>query len=122
MRKIKIFDTTLRDGEQAPWFGMSKSSKVEIAKMLDEMGVDVIEAGFAASNGIDFEAIKAISNEVKLATVCSLARLNKNDIDKAYEAIRDARHKRIHVFIATSDIQNAYKEYVRSNGTKVDFN
>ena len=104
MRKIKIFDTTLRDGEQAPWFGMSKSSKVEIAKMLDEMGVDVIEAGFAASNGIDFEAIKAISNEVKLATVCSLARLNKNDIDKAYETIMDARHKRIHVFIATSDI------------------
>lgn len=109
MRKIKIFDTTLRDGEQSPGCFMSMDKKVEVAKMLDEMNVDVIEAGFAASNENDFEAIKKISKECKNSVITSLARCNKEDIDKAYEALFNAKHKRIHVFIATSDIHMKYK-------------
>ena len=109
MKKIKIFDTTLRDGEQSPGCSMTIESKIEIAKKLDEMGVDVIEAGFAASNNKDFEAIKKISKVVKNATVVSLARCNKDDIDKAYESIKEAHHPKIHTFIATSDIHMEYK-------------
>lgn len=109
MKKVKIFDTTLRDGEQSPGCSMSKEDKIRIAKQLDEMGVDVIEAGFAASNQKDFEAIKEIAKVVKNATVVSLARCNKKDIDKAYESVRDAVHPKIHVFIATSDIHMYYK-------------
>lgn len=104
MKKIKIFDTTLRDGEQSPGCSMSIEEKVKIAMMLDEARVDIIEAGFAASNEKDFEAIRRISEVCKYATVTSLARCNKTDIDKAYEAIKEANNKRIHVFIATSDI------------------
>ena len=109
MKKIKIFDTTLRDGEQSPGCSMTINDKIEIAKKLDEMGVDVIEAGFAASNNKDFEAIKAIAKVVKNATVVSLARCNKADIDKAYESIKAAAHPKIHTFIATSDIHMEYK-------------
>ena len=109
MKKVKIFDTTLRDGEQSPGCSMSKEDKIRIAKQLDEMVVDVIEAGFAASNQKDFEAIKEIAKVVKNATVVSLARCNKKDIDKAYESVRDAVHPKIHVFIATSDIHMYYK-------------
>ena len=109
MRKIKIFDTTLRDGEQSPGCSMSKNDKIRIAKMLDEMGVDVIEAGFAASNNRDFEAIKEIAKVVKNSTVLSLARCNKKDIDIAYDAIKDAKHPKIHVFIATSELHMKYK-------------
>lgn len=109
MKKIKIFDTTLRDGEQSPGCSMTIEDKIKIAKKLDEMGVDVIEAGFAASNNKDFEAIKEISKVVKNATVVSLARCNKEDIDKAYESIKDAHHPKIHTFIATSDIHMEYK-------------
>ena len=112
MKKIKIFDTTLRDGEQSPGCSMTIESKIEIAKKLDEMGVDVIEAGFAASNNKDFEAIKKISKVVKNATVVSLARCNKDDIDKAYESIKEAHHPKIHTFIATSDIHMEYKLHV----------
>lgn len=109
MKKIKIFDTTLRDGEQSPGCSMTKEAKIEIAKKLDEMGVDVIEAGFAASNEKDFEAIVEISRVVNNATVVSLARCNKTDIDKAYEAIKDAKHPKIHTFIATSSIHMEHK-------------
>ena len=109
MKKIKIFDTTLRDGEQSPGCSMTINDKIEIAKKLDEMKVDVIEAGFAASNNKDFEAIKAIAKVVKNATVVSLARCNKADIDKAYESIKAAAHPKIHTFIATSDIHMEYK-------------
>lgn len=109
MKKIKIFDTTLRDGEQSPGCSMTIEKKIEIAKKLDEMGVDVIEAGFAASNNKDFEAIKEIAKVVKNATVVSLARCNKNDIDRAYESIKEAAHPKIHTFIATSDIHMKYK-------------
>ncbi len=104
MEDVIIFDTTLRDGEQSPGCSMSIEDKVKIAKMLNEAKVDVIEAGFAASNERDFKAIKEISKVCDYSIVTSLARCNKDDIDKAYEAIKDAKKKRIHVFIATSDI------------------
>ena len=104
MEDVIIFDTTLRDGEQSPGCSMSLEDKVKIAKMLDAAKVDVIEAGFAASNERDFKAIKEISKVCDYSTVTSLARCDKNDIDKAYEAIKDAKKKRIHVFIATSDV------------------
>lgn len=109
MNKIKIFDTTLRDGEQSPGCAMSIEDKVIIAKKLDEMGVDIIEAGFAASNNNDFIALQVIADECKNSTICSLARCNKNDIDRAYEAIKKAKKKRLHTFIATSDIHMKYK-------------
>lgn len=109
MRKIKIFDTTLRDGEQSPGCSMRIEEKIEIAKRLDEMGVDTIEAGFASSNQRDLNAIKEIAKVVKNAEVVSLARCNKSDIDAAYEAIKDAKRKKIHTFIATSDIHMKYK-------------
>lgn len=104
MEDVIIFDTTLRDGEQSPGCSMSLEDKIKIAKMLDEAKVDVIEAGFAASNEKDFKAIKEISKVCTYSTVTSLARCNKRDIDLAYEAIKNAKKKRIHVFIATSDI------------------
>jgi len=107
--KIKIFDTTLRDGEQAPGYSMNMAEKLEMAKQLDMLGVDVIEAGFAVSSDEDFEAIHAIAQTVKNATVCSLARLIKNDIDRAFAAIRPANKQRIHTFIATSDLHLQYK-------------
>lgn len=103
MRTIKIFDTTLRDGEQSPGCSMSVKEKIMVAKKLDELNVDVMEAGFAASSKSDFEAIKEISKIVNNASVASLARLNKRDIDMAWEAIKDAKKPRIHVFIGTSD-------------------
>lgn len=109
MRKIKIFDTTLRDGEQSPGCSMNIEEKVNLACILDDMNVDIIEAGFAASSLNDFNAIKEISKRVKNSTVTSLARCNKKDIDIAYEAIKDANNKRIHVFIATSPIHMEYK-------------
>lgn len=109
MKKIKIFDTTLRDGEQSPGCSMTIDEKVKIAKKLDEMQVDIIEAGFAASSKKDFNAIKEISKVALNATITSLARCNKNDIDLASDALKDAKHKRIHVFIATSDIHMKYK-------------
>lgn len=104
MEDVIIFDTTLRDGEQSPGCSMSIEDKIKIAKMLDDAKVDVIEAGFAASNERDFNAIKEISKVCDYSIITSLARCNKEDIDKAYEAIKDAKKKRIHVFIATSDI------------------
>lgn len=109
MRKVKIFDTTLRDGEQSPGCSMTIKEKVEIAKMLDEMGVDTIEAGFASSNERDLNAIKKIAKVVKNSEIVSLARCNKKDIDNAYESIKDAKKKKIHTFIATSDIHMKYK-------------
>lgn len=104
MKKIKIFDTTLRDGEQSPGCSMTLEEKVEFAKQLERLNVDVIEAGFAASSPKDLKAIQEISKNVTKPIITSLARLNKNDIDKAYESLRFAKKKRIHVFIATSKI------------------
>ena len=108
-RLIKIFDTTLRDGEQAPGYSMNVSEKLEFAKQLELLGVDIIEAGFANSSKEDFESVRTISETLKNSTVCSLARLVKADIDRAFDAVRVANHGRIHTFIATSDIHMAHK-------------
>lgn len=104
MKTIKIFDTTLRDGEQSPGCSMTLEEKVEFAKQLEKLNVDIIEAGFAASSPKDLKAIEEISKNVTKPIITSLARLNKDDIDKAYESLRFAKKKRIHVFIATSKI------------------
>ncbi len=103
-RKIIIFDTTLRDGEQSPGASMHIHEKVAIARQLEKLGVDVIEAGFAAASPGDLEAIKEVAKEVEKPIVASLARAVKKDIDAAAEALKDAKRKRIHTFIATSPI------------------
>lgn len=103
-KKIKIFDTTLRDGEQSPGASMNKEEKLIIAKQLAKLNVDVIEAGFAVSSNDDFDAIKQIATEVKGPVICSLARLIKNDIDRAWGAVMPSENPRIHVFIGTSKI------------------
>lgn len=102
--RLIIFDTTLRDGEQSPGASMTRDEKLRVARQLERMRVDVIEAGFAAASPGDFEAIQAIAEAVKDSTVCSLARANENDIRRAGEAVRLARSRRIHTFIATSPI------------------
>ncbi|MCK2095598.1 2-isopropylmalate synthase [Thauera aromatica] len=99
-----IFDTTLRDGEQSPGASMTREEKLRIARQLERMRVDVIEAGFAAASNGDFEAVRAIAEAVRESTVCSLARANENDIRRSGEAIRPAARGRIHTFIATSPI------------------
>ena len=109
MEKVKIFDTTLRDGEQTPRVSLNLNDKVIIAKQLEKLGVDIIEAGFPISSDGDFEGVKAVSEAVENVTVCALARCNKKDIDRAAEALVNAKHPRIHVFIATSDIHLEYK-------------
>ena len=102
MDRLIIFDTTLRDGEQSPGASMTREEKLRIAKQLERLRVDVIEAGFAASSNGDFEAVRAIANAIKESTVCSLARANDRDISRAAEALQAAPRKRIHTFIATS--------------------
>ena len=100
--KLIIFDTTLRDGEQSPGASMTKDEKLRIARQLERLRVDVIEAGFAASSNGDFEAVKSIAAHIKDSTVCSLARANDRDISRAAEALKGAARSRIHTFIATS--------------------
>lgn len=107
--RILIFDTTLRDGEQSPGATMNLKEKLSLARQLDQLGVDVIEAGFAASSPGDFEAIASIANEVEKARVCSLARCLHSDIDRAAEALAKAKQSRIHVFLATSPLHMEYK-------------
>jgi 2-isopropylmalate synthase len=107
--KLVIFDTTLRDGEQSPGASMSKDEKLRIAKVLEKMHVDVIEAGFAVSSQGDFEAVKAIANTVKDSRICSLSRAIAGDIERAAEALKGANAGRIHTFIATSPIHMKYK-------------
>ncbi|MGY1490479.1 2-isopropylmalate synthase [Methylobacillus pratensis] len=102
--QLIIFDTTLRDGEQSPGAAMTKEEKLRIARQLEKLGVNVIEAGFAAASPGDFDAIRAIAEVITESTVCSLARANENDIRRAGEAISPARKRRIHTFIATSPI------------------
>ena len=109
MRKIKIFDTTLRDGEQSPGCSMHITEKLEIAMALEKMHVDVIEAGFAVSSQGDFDAVSKVAAQLKESTVCSLARAVPKDIDMAYEALKHAQSPRIHTFIATSPIHMEYK-------------
>ena len=109
MTEIKIFDTTLRDGEQSPGVNLNKEEKLEIAKQLERLGVDVIEAGFPASSEGDFQAVKLIADTIKNSTVTALARTKKNDIDRAYEALKNTANPRIHIFLATSPIHREYK-------------
>lgn len=134
---IKIFDTTLRDGEQSPGCSMNLEEKVQIAKQLDKMGVDVIEAGFAISSQGDFESVSRVAEVVENATVASLSRSRKKDIDVAWDAVKHAKYPMIHTFIATSDIHLEYKlkmtrqeckaqaikavEYARSLADQVEF-
>ena len=99
-RKIKIFDTTLRDGEQSPGFSMNTSEKVQVAKQLDKLGVDVIEAGFPVTSPDDFEAIQKISQVVEFAEVCALCRSVEKDILVGYESVKLAKKPKIHTFIA----------------------
>ncbi len=99
-----IFDTTLRDGEQSPGASMTQEEKVRIARQLERMKVDIIEAGFPAASNGDFKAVKAVADTIKDSTVCGLARATKDDIDRAGEALKDANSARIHTFIATSPV------------------
>ncbi|ANG61499.1 2-isopropylmalate synthase [Marinobacterium aestuarii] len=107
--RVIIFDTTLRDGEQSPGASMTRDEKLRIARQLEKMRVDVIEAGFAIASQGDFEAVKAIADTVRNSTICSLSRALDKDIDRAGEALRNANSGRIHTFIATSPIHMKYK-------------
>ena len=108
-KRIKIFDTTLRDGEQSPGCSMNIEEKIEIAQQLERLGVDIIEAGFAISSPGDFKSVEAIAKSIKNCTVASLARSLEKDIDAAYGAVKSAQSPRIHVFLATSPIHMKYK-------------
>ncbi len=108
-RQLMIFDTTLRDGEQSPGCSMNLKEKLEVARQLEKLRVDVIEAGFAIASPGDFESIRAVARTIREAIVASLARAVPKDIDRAYEAVKDAQSPRIHTFIATSDIHLKYK-------------
>ncbi len=107
--QIKVFDTTLRDGEQSPGCSMNLQEKLEMAKQLERLGVDIIEAGFAIASPEDFESVRSIAETVKGCTIASLSRALKGDIERAYDAVRVAAKPRIHTFIATSDIHMQYK-------------
>jgi len=107
--RVIIFDTTLRDGEQSPGCSMNLGEKMEMARALADLGVDVIEAGFPIASPGDFESVRAIAREVQGPIICGLARCNPTDIDRAAEAIRDAARGRIHVFLATSTIHREFK-------------
>lgn len=109
MKTIKIFDTTLRDGEQSPGCSMNLQEKLEVARQLEKLGVDVIEAGFAIASPGDFQSVKAVAEKIKNAKVASLSRALKKDIDRAYEAVKGAVAPRIHIFLATSPIHMEYK-------------
>ncbi len=115
--RILIFDTTLRDGEQSPGATMSLAEKLEIALLLDEMRVDIIEAGFPIASEGDFEAVSEISKNTRNASICGLARANFNDIDRCWSAIKDAKNPRIHTFIGTSPIHREFQ--VRLNKEEI---
>src|SRR5665648_142418 len=113
---VRIFDTTLRDGEQSPGATMTSAEKLELARNLSRLGVDVIEAGFPAASPDDLEAVRRIAKEVgntkfndRTPIICGLARTSKKDIDSAWEGVKSAARPRIHTFIATSDIHMQYK-------------
>ena len=107
--RVKIFDTTMRDGEQSPGASMTLAEKLQIGQLLDEMGVDIIEAGFPIASEGDFEAVTEVSKIVQNATVCGLSRSPLGDIDRAFGALKHAKKPRIHTFIATSDLHMEYK-------------
>jgi 2-isopropylmalate synthase len=103
-KRVRVFDTTLRDGEQSPGIALNQQEKLEIAHQLARLGVDIIEAGFPISSPGDFEAVQAIAREIQGPVICGLARTAKQDIDAAWEAVKDSERPRIHTFLATSDI------------------
>jgi len=107
--RVIIFDTTLRDGEQSPGISLNTQEKLEIAHQLARLGVDVIEAGFPITSPGDFEAVRAIARQVEGPVICALARTARGDIERAWEAVRDAERPRIHTFIATSDLHIRHK-------------
>lgn len=107
--RLIVFDTTLRDGEQSPGASMNLAEKLEIARGLTELGVDVIEAGFPIASTGDFEAVRAIARQIHGPIICGLARCDDEDIDRAWEALKEAPRKRIHVFLATSAIHREFK-------------
>ena len=107
---VRIFDTTLRDGEQAPGCSMSTSEKLRIAKALSDLNVDIIEAGFPAASPGDFEAVKAIADRNLGPVICGLARCNAGDIEKVHAAVKGADRHRIHVFVATSAIHREHMQ------------
>ena len=107
--RVYFFDTTLRDGEQTPGVSLQTPEKIEIAKGLVRLGIDVIEAGFPAASPGDFDAVQTIAREVKGTTICGLARANEKDVQKVADALKDAERSRLHVFIATSEIHMKYK-------------
>src|SRR5688572_12630582 len=102
--RVIIFDTTLRDGEQSPGISLNTAEKLEIAHQLARLGVDVIEAGFPIASPGDFEAVQSIAREVRGPVIAGLARAHAADVDRAWEAVRDAERPRIHTFLSTSDI------------------
>ena len=108
-RKIHIFDTTLRDGEQSPGATMNTQEKLLVAKQLEKLGVDIIEAGFPVSSDDDFNAVSMIAKTIKNCEVAGLCRANKMDIDRAWGAVKGAKYPRIHTFISTSDIHLKYQ-------------
>jgi len=107
--QIYIFDTTLRDGEQSPGCSMNLEEKLEMARQLERLGVDILEAGFPIASEGDFNAVRAVAAEIRTPIIAALARASELDIDRAWEAIRDAARPRIHTFLATSDIHLKYK-------------
>jgi len=109
MEKVIIFDTTLRDGEQAAGTSLNLQEKLEIARQLDKLGVDVIEAGFPASSIGDFEAVGLVARELRRPTICALTLANVEGVDRAWEAVKEAEHPRIHVFLSASDIHLAHQ-------------
>src|SRR5712692_3937613 len=109
MERVLIFDTTLRDGEQAPGFSMNAKEKLEMAKQLAALGVDIIEAGFPISSPGDLESVQQIAREVRGPIIAGLSRANKGDVDAAWKGVQAAAHPRIHTFIATSEIHMKHK-------------
>src|SRR5580700_7329557 len=107
--RVIIFDTTLRDGEQSPGAAMNLEEKLRIARVLEELGVDVIEAGFPVASKGDFEAVQEIAKTIKNSTICGLARAQVADIEKAGEAVKPAASSRIHTFISTSPLHMKHK-------------
>src|SRR5437764_14989946 len=109
MDTVRIFDTTLRDGEQSPGATLTRPEKVEIARHLEQMGVDIIEAGFPIASDGDFESVRAIAAEITRSVICGLSRTTPKDVERAGEAVKGAAKSRVHVFCATSKIHREHK-------------
>ena len=109
LERVVMFDTTLRDGEQSPGFSMNLGQKLRVARALQELGVDVIEAGFAAASPGDFEAVQGVARQIEGPIICSLSRCTRGDIEASWKALQDAPRRRCHVFLATSPIHREFK-------------